>query len=185
MGRFRESVVVDQPPDAVFASITDQGRISEWNDHVQRAEVVGGGPVDVGSRLRQHRRRNKRDFALDFVVTAHEPPSRHVVEGTVIGVETTMTFLVEPVGKGSRVTMDADVRGHGVRRVFAPIVTREMKRSTVRARRAVPTARRAPLAARRVAGSKCRPVGAHQPISRAFGTAWQLPDHSRARMHPR
>ena len=98
MGRFRESVVVDQPPDAVFASITDQGRISEWNDHVQRAEVVGGGPVDVGSRLRQHRRRNKRDFALDFVVTASQAPP----------VDLTFGFHTAVVGFGATPGVDHD-----------------------------------------------------------------------------
>jgi carbon monoxide dehydrogenase subunit G len=107
--------------------------VAEWNDHVQHVEVVGDGPIAVGSRLRQHRLRNRREFVLEFEVVAHEPPTRHVVEGTVFGVATTMAFLLEPAEEGTRVTMDAHVRGEGPSRLLAPIVTREMRKSTVTA----------------------------------------------------
>lgn len=133
MGGFRERVIVRRPPADVFDPITDQDRVADWNDHVQRVEVVDGGPVVVGSRLRQYRTRNGRDFVLEFRVTAHEPPRRHVVEGTVFGVATTMTFLVEPGDDGTQVTMDADVRGRGLSVLLAPIVTREMRKSAIAA----------------------------------------------------
>jgi hypothetical protein len=119
--------------EATFAYITDQDRLAEWNDHVQWAEVVGGGPVEVGSKLRQHRRRNRREFDLVFEVTGHDPPRRHVVEGSVFGVDTAMSFTLQPKGAGTRVTMTADVRGRGPRRLLAPVVTSEMRKSTVAA----------------------------------------------------
>lgn len=133
MGRLRESAIVRGAQAEVFDFITNQSHVAEWNDHVQRVEVVGGGPVGVGSRLRQHRLRNNREFVLEFVVTAHEPPSRHVVEGSVFGVATTMAFLVEPADDATRVTMEAHVRGRGLSVLLAPIVTREMRKSTVAA----------------------------------------------------
>jgi Polyketide cyclase / dehydrase and lipid transport len=95
--------------------------------------VLGGGPVRLGSQLRQHRRRGQREFDLTFTVTEHEPPRRHTVEGTVFGVRTTMAFDIEPRQVGSRVTMTATVDGRGPRRLLAPIVTREMRKSTVAA----------------------------------------------------
>jgi carbon monoxide dehydrogenase subunit G len=133
VGRFSESADVRPPPEAAFAYVTDQDRLAEWNDHVQWAEVVGGGPVAVGSKLRQQRRRNGRDFDLTFEVTGHDPPRRHVVEGSVLGVDTTMSFTLRPEGAGTRVTMTADVRGRGLRRLLAPVVTGEMRKSTVAA----------------------------------------------------
>ena len=133
MGGIRESVHVAGSPVEVFDFVTDQRRVAEWNDHVQYVEVIGGGPVEVGTRLRHHRRRGKREFDLEFEVTAHERPSRHAVEGSVFGVATTMTFLITQVDGGSSVTMDAYVRARGVRRVLAPIVSQEMRKSTVAA----------------------------------------------------
>jgi carbon monoxide dehydrogenase subunit G len=144
MGRFSESVNVGATVEETFAYITDQDRLGEWNDHVQRAEVVDGGRVGVGSKLRQHRKRNKREFDLFFEVTAHDPPRRHVVTGSVFGVGTTMSFAVEPSGAGARVTMTASVQGRGLRRLLAPVVTSEMRKSTVAALAAFQTQLGAP-----------------------------------------
>lgn len=41
--------------------------------------------------------------------------------------------MIEPTEDGTRVTMDAHVRGKGLSGVLAPIVTREMRRSTIAA----------------------------------------------------
>jgi hypothetical protein len=59
--------------------------------------------------------------------------ARHVVEGPVLGLDTRMAFLIEPRPSGSRVTLAATVSGRGVRRLLAPVVTREMRKSTVAA----------------------------------------------------
>lgn len=139
MGHFTEQTTVSAPPESTFAYITDQSRLSEWNDHVERAEVVGGEPATVGSVLLQHRRRNNRAFTLTFTVTAHEPPTHHVVTGSVFGVDTTMGFDVLEAPGGSRVTMTADVVGRGWRGLLAPAVTREMRKSTVSALAALRT----------------------------------------------
>jgi hypothetical protein len=133
VGRFSETADVRASVEDTFAYVTDQGRLEEWNDHVQWAEVVGDGPLEVGSKLRQHRRRGRREFDLVFEVTGHDPPRRHVVEGSVFGVDTTMSFTLEPRGTGTRVAMTAAVEGRGLRRFLAPVVTSEMRRSTVAA----------------------------------------------------
>jgi hypothetical protein len=130
VARFAEHADVAASMNETFDYVTDQHKVAEWNEHVQRAEVVGGGPVGVGARLRQHRRRGNRDFDLTFQVTAHEPPRRHTVTGQVFGVDTTMDFNVAEHGAGPRVTMTATVTGKGLRGVLAPIVAREMRKST-------------------------------------------------------
>ncbi len=133
MARFAEHANVDASIDEAFDYVTDQDTVAEWNDHVQRAEVIGGGPVTSGALLRQHRRRGSRDFDLVFQVTAHEPPRHHTVTGQVLGVETTIDFDFADLGPGTRVTMTATLTGKGVRALIAPIVAREMRKSTVSA----------------------------------------------------
>jgi carbon monoxide dehydrogenase subunit G len=133
VARFSEHTGVASPVGEAFAYVTDQDQVAEWNDHVQRVEVVGGGPVGVGTRLVQHRRRGSRDFDLTFQVTEHQAPTRHTVTGTVFGVDTTMDFAVAERGTGTRVTMTAMVTGKGVRALLAPVVAREMRKSTVAA----------------------------------------------------
>jgi hypothetical protein len=93
-------------------------------------DVLGVRRCRLGSRLRQQRRRSNREFDLTFEVTAHEPPRRHTVKGTVFGVDTTMEFTFEPRDAGTRVTMAATVKGRSLRALVAPLVTREMHEST-------------------------------------------------------
>jgi uncharacterized protein YndB with AHSA1/START domain len=133
VARFSESIDVAASIDRTFDYVTDQDKVAEWNEHVQSVEVVRGDPVGVGSRLRQHRRRGNRDFDLTFQVTAHDRPRRHTVAGQVFGVDTVMDFTFIEHGAGTQVTMAATVTGRGVRGLLAPIVAREMRKSTVAA----------------------------------------------------
>jgi hypothetical protein len=134
MATFSEHADVATSIDQTFDYVTDQGKVAEWNDHVQSVNVIGGGgQVGVGSQLVQHRRRGDREFDLNFTVIAHEPRHRHIVTGQVFGVDTTMAFTFAEHESGTRVTMTASVIGHGVRRLLAPVVAREMHKSTVSA----------------------------------------------------
>ena len=133
MATFSEHADVVTSIDQTFDYVTDQDSVAEWNGHVQSVDVVGGGEVEVGSQLVQHRRRGDREFALSFTVIAHEPPNRHIVTGQVFGVDTTMAFTFAEHESGTRVTMTASVIGHGVRRLLAPVVAREMHKSTASA----------------------------------------------------
>jgi hypothetical protein len=133
MATFSEHADVVTSVERTFDYVTDQDSVTEWNDHVQSVDVIGGGQVGVGSRLVQHRRRGDREFDLNFTVIAHEPPRRHIVTGQVFGVDTTMAFTFAEHESSTRVTMTASVVGHGVRRLLAPVVAREMHKSTVSA----------------------------------------------------
>ena len=133
MAAFSEQADVATSINQTFDYVTDQGKVAEWNDHVQSVNVIGGGQVGVGSQLEQHRRRGDREFDLTFTVIAHEPPHRHIVTGQVFGADTTMAFTFAEHESGTRVTMTASVIGHGVRRLIAPVVAREMHKSTVSA----------------------------------------------------
>jgi hypothetical protein len=133
MATFSEHADVVASIDQAFDYVTNQDLVGEWNDHVQSVDIIGGGQIGIGSQLVQHRRRGDREFDLNFTVIAHEPPRRHIVTGQVFGVDTTMAFTFAENESSTRVTMTASVVGHGVRRLLAPVVAREMHKSTVSA----------------------------------------------------
>ncbi|HEX6208038.1 MAG TPA: SRPBCC family protein [Actinomycetota bacterium] len=133
MARFEEHVDVGTSVEETFRYITDQKQVASWNDHVQRVEVDGGGPVAPGTIIRQHRRRGNREFVLTFQVIDHESPRRHALRGEVFGTSTTMEFGLEPRGSGTRVSMAATVEARGLKGVLAPLVARQMRKSTVAA----------------------------------------------------
>jgi len=115
MPQFAESADVAAPMEKAFDYVTDQTRIAEWNEHVESV------------------RRGSRTFDLTFEVREHDRPRRHVVTGTVFGVQTTMTFDFAALGAATRVTMTGDVSGKGWRALLAPVVAREMRKSVVAA----------------------------------------------------
>lgn len=129
MPAFHESTLVGASAEQAFDYLTDQSKVAEWNEHVRSVDVVGDGPIGPGSVLRQHRRRGEKDFDLTFEVVQHDRPRRHVVTGTVWGIDTTMAFDVAPEAGGTRVTQSAEVRGRGPRALLAPLIAREMRRS--------------------------------------------------------
>ena len=131
MPRFAESVDVSTTVEQSFDYVTDQSKVPEWNEHVERVEVVGDAPVGVGAVLVQHRRRGSKAFDLTFEVVEHDRPRRHSVTGTVFGVVTTMGFDFAESTSGTRITMTADVFGKGLRALLASPVAREMRKSVV------------------------------------------------------
>ena len=93
--------------------------------------MLSGDPVGVGSVLRQHRQRGRKEFDLTFEVVEHDRPHRHSVTGTVFGVATLITVEFAPHDGGTLITQTADVTGRGLRSLLARVVAKEMHKSVV------------------------------------------------------
>jgi carbon monoxide dehydrogenase subunit G len=102
-----ETVVVDAPPQQVWAALTDWTRQGEWM-LLTDVEVTGGHPHAVGGRLAARTGlplRGRRRGVLDtMVITQWDPPRRAVVQHTGRIVRGPGTFEVTPQGAGSLVT---------------------------------------------------------------------------------
>ena len=102
-----ETVVVDAPPQQVWAALTDWTRQGEWM-LLTDVEVTGGDPHAVGGRLAARTGlpvRGRRLGVLDtMVITEWDPPRRAVVQHTGRIVRGPGTFEVAPQGAGSLLT---------------------------------------------------------------------------------
>ena len=102
-----ETVVVDAPPQQVWAALTDWTRQGEWM-LLTDVEVTGGDPQAVGGRLAARTGlpvRGRRLGVLDtMVITEWDAPRRAVVQHTGRIVRGPGTFEVTPQGAGSLVT---------------------------------------------------------------------------------
>lgn len=86
MARAQHSLVVNRPPEDVFAYLTDVRNLPEWQRSVEAAHQEGEGPVVAGTRFAETRRFLGRRLQSTLEVTAHEPGRRldlKVVEGPV------------------------------------------------------------------------------------------------------
>ncbi|MDW5598420.1 SRPBCC family protein [Conexibacter stalactiti] len=78
---------IARPPAAVFAFVTDPAKLSSWQVNTVSAEVEGGGPLRLGTRLREvHRGPRGRELASLVEVSAYEPPrlfALRIIEGAL------------------------------------------------------------------------------------------------------
>ena len=102
-----ERVVVDAPPQQVWAALTDWTRQGEWM-LLTDVEVTGGDAHAVGGRLAARTGLpvgGRRLGVLDtMVITEWDPPRRAVVQHTGRIVRGPGTFEVTHQGAGSLVT---------------------------------------------------------------------------------
>lgn len=102
-----ETVVVDAPPQQVWAALTDWTRQGEWM-LLTDVTVTGGDPQAVGGRVAARTGvpvRGRRRGLLDtMVITEWVPPRRAVVQHTGRIVRGPGIFEVAAQGAGSRVT---------------------------------------------------------------------------------
>lgn len=125
--RFVRSGFVPAPVDVVFDFLTDPDRAPAWAPGVVRAEVLGGGPVRAGARLRHVRRSGAGLAVREYAVRVHLRPFSHVVEARVRGVVAIWDCIVEQDGDGTRVTVDCHVRARGLARLWGARIARSLE----------------------------------------------------------
>lgn len=86
-------VVVDAPPEALWAAVTDWERQAEWMLGTQ-VRVVGGSAEGVGARLEAFTGVGRAGFVDTMVVTEWDPPRRATVLHTGRVVRGTGLFEV-------------------------------------------------------------------------------------------
>ena len=130
MFSFSRSKFIQVPPEFLFDFATDQINLPKWSPEVIRSDVIGGGPVQRGARLKQERRRGKGSFSTELTVVEHERPSRHSLTALVLGFYATFRFSFAAEGEGTRAQFDARIVGKGlVNRLFEAFIGRTIERT--------------------------------------------------------
>jgi hypothetical protein len=102
MARAEASIQVARPPDEVFAAVGDAAHNPRWRKNVVRTTWFDDGPMRVGRRGRQTSRLLGREWTMEAVVDAWEPP-RHVAWRTIAGpIAVRSWYTVEPEAGGTR-----------------------------------------------------------------------------------
>ncbi|GAA4889319.1 SRPBCC family protein [Streptomyces coeruleoprunus] len=130
MSAIKESIVIDRPPDEVFAYATDPSHIPEWQGSAVEAHLVGDAPPGVGSRVSVTRRVGRRTMPMTMEYTEFDPPRSWRVDGIDGPVRGHVHGTVEPLegGRRSRLTLDLDFESHGLGKVLVPLVVRPQVR---------------------------------------------------------
>jgi hypothetical protein len=125
------SVEIARSQEDVFAYLDALERHAEWNPDIVSSKRETDGPTGVGSRATDVRRGpgGVGKQSITYEITEHDPPRKSVFRGVNGPVRAVGTVTVESVGDGgSRVTIELDLRGHGlVGAIFAPLIRRQAR----------------------------------------------------------
>ena len=132
MIRITESVTIDRPTAEVWAVVTDLESHPRWRPALREFSHASGGPLRVGSRIREVIAWRGRELRLDDVVTALEPERRLGIRGGWSAAEYELDLVLEPHGAGTSVTFDWTMRPRTlVMRIATPFLHGTMRRATV------------------------------------------------------
>jgi uncharacterized protein YndB with AHSA1/START domain len=131
MAPISTSVEIARRPEDVFAYITDVPRHPEWQEGLVSATLETGEPVRTGSRVVHRRKLGLGTVATTSEITALEPPRIVAFRGIDGPIRAEGTQRVEPVGEGSRVSFEMEMRGHGLGTLMLPIARRQASRQVV------------------------------------------------------
>lgn len=126
MPRVEEEIVIDRPPEDVFAFVTTPENDREWVSTTVERQREKEGPIGVGSRIRAVDKFLGRRIESTLEVTEHEPNTRSAIrlEGPI---SARGTYLLQPEGGRTRFRwiMDADagLGGLYLGRITDPLVT--------------------------------------------------------------
>jgi uncharacterized protein YndB with AHSA1/START domain len=103
------TVVVNRPPDEVFAYLADVNRHADWSPKAYRVEGLPDGPIGVGTSFtsygwvpRDAEHRNEVE------VSAYQPPSRIEFTGKERGEAFVSTFVLTRQAGGTKVERHLD-----------------------------------------------------------------------------
>jgi uncharacterized protein YndB with AHSA1/START domain len=128
MASFGNTVTIRRPVADVFAFLADFENVPAWNYAIVETRKVTPGPVGVGTTYRQVRSVPRRSEE-DFEVTVFEPASRLEVQGELGPFRARLSYALEPVAGGTRLTNAVELQGSGLLSVVVPLATSRVKRA--------------------------------------------------------
>ena len=120
MGVISESLTIATSPTRAWEAVVDFEARPRWEPRVKEATIIGGGPLQDGSRIRL---KVDRDRFTSTVVELG-PPNRLVLLVKGPGFRVNHIYELHPEGDGTKVVMTGDYRG-----VIGWFVTKFMTRS--------------------------------------------------------
>jgi uncharacterized membrane protein len=126
--RFDLEIVVGRPLPDVFVYVTDVRNLPEWQESAIEAEWEDGGPVGLGSRMREKRSFLGRTAENELEVTAYEPDRRFDLKALSGPIRFQVSHSFEPTDGATRLRVVVEGEAGGMMRLAGQMVARQAER---------------------------------------------------------
>jgi len=126
--RFSNTVEIRRSPAEVFDFLATPENIPTWNHAIVESRGAPLGPMRVGTRIEQ-RRTQPSPGREQLEVVELAPARTLVLEGDLGPFHGTISYRLEPVPGGTRLTNDADLDASGPLRLVAPLAEGRVRAS--------------------------------------------------------
>jgi len=124
--RFTNTITIERSRGDVFEFLARFENVPRWNYAISETRKVSRGPTGVGSRYVQTRTVPALSQET-FEVTEFEPGSKLSVQGTLGRFPARLTYVLEPIANGTRLTNAVDLEPSGLLGLIAPLATAKVK----------------------------------------------------------
>jgi carbon monoxide dehydrogenase subunit G len=129
-GRFDGTTVIDKPIEDVFAFLADGTNDTKFSPRVQKIEKTTDGPPGVGTVFASTVKDAGMTTHREFELTEFEPPTK--IRWTERSKNTVSVaeggYDLAPEGDGTRMTIHNVIEGHGIGKLFEPLVVRAARK---------------------------------------------------------
>ena len=128
MAAIRESIEIARRPEDVFAYLDDLARHGEWQESIVSVRKDTEGPTKVGTRATETRKIGGREQTMTYEITEHSPPRSFAFRGLDGPIRPSGKGTVEPVGDGSRVSIELELKGYGLGKLLLPLAASQARK---------------------------------------------------------
>jgi uncharacterized protein YndB with AHSA1/START domain len=107
MAHVEKSIVIQAPPEKVFARIEDNESYPEWWPNMIEQKRDKPGPLEIGSRSKYKYNMLGATLVGEVILEVYEPPQRVAVR-TTGGANGTFDWRFRPEGSGTRLDVVVD-----------------------------------------------------------------------------
>jgi carbon monoxide dehydrogenase subunit G len=122
----------EAPPERVFEVCTDLRSAAKHIGGIRKLEVLGDGPIGVGTRFRETRVMFKRDCTEEMEIVSFDPPKSYAVGCESHGCRYRTDFRVTASGGGSQLEMTFEAEPQTLLAKMMGVLFRGMIKSCMR-----------------------------------------------------
>ena len=124
------TIHVTQPPEVVFAFVSDLEKAPEWVPDLVSVTKITDGSVGIGTKYSEVVRMGNEEGDAKLEVTEFDPPRVYAHKGKGGPSNFLARFVMEPDATGTTLTHEYEVRITGFFKLFSPVVGNWVRKNT-------------------------------------------------------